>query len=132
MDAGREARALAGTAFEDSEVAPLGWLLPPVAGAVAEWAVLGLLDAVVACLWRVARSLADTQRACRVLMRGDLLLRWATARDAGWMAEEDKRRWFDDRVLYLRMAGSNGYLDEVSERVAGLPGAPPSSDSEER
>ena len=109
-------------------MAALGWMLSPVAGAVAEWAVLGLLGAVVACLWRVVRSLADTQRACKVLMRGDLLLRWAAARDAGWMAEEGKRQWFDDRALYLRMVGSNGYLDEVSERVAGLPGTPPADD----
>ena len=48
------------------------------------------------------------------------------------MAEEGKRQWFDDRALYLRMVGSNGYLDEVSERVAGLPGAPPSAGSEEK
>lgn len=97
-----------------------------MAGAVAEWALLGLLGGVCACLWRAVRSLADTQRACKVLMRGDLLLRWGAARDAGWMAEEGKRQWFDDHALYLRMVGSNGYLDEVSERVAGLPGMPPS------
>lgn len=60
-------------------------------------------------------------------MRGDLLLRWANARDAGWMGAEGKRQWFDDHALYLRMVGSNGYLDEVSERVAALPEEPPSS-----
>ena len=58
-------------------------------------------------------------------MRGDLLLRWSAERDAGWMAEEGKRQWFYDRALYLRMVESIGYLHDVSEGVAGLPGTTP-------
>lgn len=99
-------------------------LTNPLAIATMEWVAVAILGAVSAYLARLGRDFSNTQRATKVLMRSDLISRWKDAREAGWMSDESKRQWSDDHALYLRLVGTNNYLDEVSVWLLDLPSAP--------
>lgn len=100
-------------------------LAGPVALAAAEWLAVAALGAVCAYLARVGRGVADTQRATKVLMRSDLILRAREAISAGRMSEEARLQWCDDHELYLRLVGKNSYLDEMRREVMDLPAFAP-------
>lgn len=96
-------------------------LLSPIVTSALQWLVVAMLGGLTTRLIKLTRTINDTQRATKVLMREDLIARWVCAKKRGLMPDEAKREWADDYALYLRLVGRNEYLEDISKRVLEIP-----------
>ena len=96
-------------------------LLNPIVTSALQWIVVAMLGGLSSRLVKLTRTINDTQRATKVLMREDLIRRWAHARRVSRMSDPAKREWADDYALYLRLVGRNDYLEDLSNKLLEIP-----------